>query len=36
MRTAVIAALHLQLGNPGFRRQIDQLSDFIYCHNGLA
>jgi hypothetical protein len=32
----VIAPLHLQFGDPGFRRQVDQFSDFIYCHNGLA
>jgi hypothetical protein len=33
---AVIATLHFQFGDPGFRRQIDQFSYFIYCHNGIA
>ncbi len=33
---AVVAALHFQFGDPGFRRQIDQLSDFIYCHQWFS
>jgi hypothetical protein len=33
---AVIAPLHLQFGDSRLGRQIDQFSNFIYCHNGLA
>src|ERR1035441_10300973 len=29
---AVVATLHLQLRDPGFRRQGDQFTDFIDCH----
>ena len=33
---AVLAALHFQFRNPGFGRQVDQFTDLIYCHSGLA
>ena len=33
---AIIAALDLQLGNPGFRRQGDQLSDLINGHQWFS
>jgi len=33
---AVLAALHFQFRNPGFGRQVDQFTDLIDCHSGLA
>jgi hypothetical protein len=33
---AVLAALHLQFRNPGFGRQVDQFTNLIDCHSGLA
>ena len=33
---AVLAALHLQFRNPGFGRQVDQFTDLIDSHSGLA
>jgi hypothetical protein len=32
----IIAPLDFQFGDSCFRRQIDQLSYFIYCHNAIA
>ena len=33
---AVIAALHFQFGDPGFRRQVDQFANFINCHQWIS
>ena len=33
---AIFTALHFQFGNTGFGRQVNQLSYFIDCHNGIA
>ena len=33
---AVVPALHFQLRNSGFRCQIDQLTDFIDCHQWIS
>jgi hypothetical protein len=32
----VLAALHFQLSDTGLRGQLDQLTNFIDCHNRIA
>ena len=33
---AVLTALHFQLGDTGVRNQLDQLTNLLDCHNGIA
>lgn len=32
----ILTALHFQLGDTGIQNQLDQLTDFLNCHNGIA
>jgi len=32
----VLTALHFELGDTGIQSQLDQLTDFLDCHNGIA
>jgi hypothetical protein len=32
----ILTALHFQLSDPGIRNQLDQLTNLLDCHNGIA